>query len=137
MHRDGKWGWFHSLSQFYGSPLTTEQAFRRLERLGYTLEDACNQKAVMDYVVDKEDGVYYIYGGKLSALPHEFESRKASRYLAAIKLLSEYRSAKKKLKCVADWLEETGETRKRLHGAHHALNREAAIERCYLGEGMP
>lgn len=34
---DGKWGCFHSLSQVYNSPLTTEQALRRLERLGYTL----------------------------------------------------------------------------------------------------
>lgn len=43
---DGKWGCFHSLSQFYNSPITTEQALRRLERLGYTIEDACIQKAV-------------------------------------------------------------------------------------------
>lgn len=43
---DGKWGWFHSLSQFYDAPITTEQALRRLERLGYTIEDACIQKAV-------------------------------------------------------------------------------------------
>ena len=35
---DGKWGCFHSLSQFYHSPITTEQALRRLERLGYTIE---------------------------------------------------------------------------------------------------
>lgn len=43
---DGKWGCFHSLSQFYNSPITTEQALRRLERLGYTIEDECIQKAV-------------------------------------------------------------------------------------------
>ena len=43
---DGKWGCFHSLSQFYGASITTEQALRRLERLGYTMEDACIQKAV-------------------------------------------------------------------------------------------
>lgn len=43
---DGKWGWFHSLSQFYNSPITTEQALRRLERLGYTIEDECIRKAV-------------------------------------------------------------------------------------------
>ena len=60
MHRNGKWGWFHSLSQFYASPLTTEQALRRLERSGYTMEDTCIPKAVMDYVIDKEDGIYYI-----------------------------------------------------------------------------
>lgn len=44
---DGKWGWFHSLSQSYDAPITTEQALRRLERLGYTIEDKCIQKAVL------------------------------------------------------------------------------------------
>lgn len=43
---DGKWGHFHSLSANSGSPITTEQALRRLERLGYTIEDDCIQKAV-------------------------------------------------------------------------------------------
>ena len=43
---DGKWGCFHSLSQVYNSPITTEQALRRLERLGYTIDDECIQKAV-------------------------------------------------------------------------------------------
>lgn len=43
---DGKWGCFHSLSQFYNSPITTEQALRRLERLGCTIKDECIQKAV-------------------------------------------------------------------------------------------
>lgn len=38
---DGKWGCFHSLSRFYGADITTEQALRRLERLGFTQEDAC------------------------------------------------------------------------------------------------
>ena len=44
---DGKWGCFHSLSQFYGAGMTTEQALGRLERLGYTIEDECIQKAVV------------------------------------------------------------------------------------------
>lgn len=43
---DGKWGWFHSLSKNYSSPITTERALHRLERLGYTIEDECIQKAV-------------------------------------------------------------------------------------------
>ena len=212
---DGKWGCFHSLSQFYGAPLTTEQALRRLERLGYTIEDACIQRAVdymnecltgktqipdprekthnwdiftalilstwirrftgdnphanrvadqwaaiitsafsegsynhekytaayreilglnpnggrlvdfvnfypvslvsdcldagtqcavMDYVLRKPDGIYYIYEDALSVLPPYFESKKASRYLAAIELLSRYPSAKHKLRFAADWL---------------------------------
>ncbi len=44
---DGKWGYFHSLSQFYASPITTEQALRRLERLGFTEEDECIQRALI------------------------------------------------------------------------------------------
>ncbi len=43
---DGKWGCFHSLSKFYGAPITTEQALRRLERLGFTEQDECIQKAL-------------------------------------------------------------------------------------------
>ncbi|MBQ3012846.1 MAG: hypothetical protein IJD74_04830 [Clostridia bacterium] len=212
---DGKWGWFHSLSQFCDSPITTEQALRRLERLGYTIKDECIQKAIMymddcltgkntipdrqeklhdwdvftslmlatwirrftldnpnanrvaeqwtgiitnafaggtyshsdylvayyeafgmkpnggrlvdfvnfypisilidcldsstetafvNYVLSKEDGIYYVYDKALSTLPCSFESREASRYLGAIELLSRYDSAKDKLHFVADWL---------------------------------
>lgn len=43
---DGKWGCFHSLSQSYGADLTTEQALRRLQRLGFSMEDDCIQRAV-------------------------------------------------------------------------------------------
>lgn len=212
---DGKWGWFHSLSQFYNSPITTEQALRRLERLGYTIEDECIQKAVsymddclngkkaipdrreklhdwdifssmilaawirrftldnalankiaeqwasiishafedgiynhqhyvtayqdtwvikpngarfkdfvslypismlcgcldertenalVDYVLNKEDGIYYVYDKKLARLPNCLESREASRYLGAIELLAKYKYARGKLSFVVDWL---------------------------------
>ena len=214
---DGKWGWFHSLSQFYNSPITTEQALRRLERLGYTIEDECIQKtvnymndcligkndipdrkeklhnwdiftsmilatwirrftrdnsnankvakqwsdiisaafinggynhemyvsaytdifglkpngsrfldfvsfyqislisdclnentekAVIDYVIIKNDGIYYIYDDKIAVLPQNFKSKQASRYIAAIELLSEYKYAKYKLGYVIDWLND-------------------------------
>ena len=214
---EGKWGWFHSLSQSYGSPITTEQALRRLERLGYTMEDDCIRKAVsymdsclignqsipdrreklhdwdiftamilstwirrftpdnamanavaekwasiitraftggyydhsryvtayrntwgiaprggrfvdfvnfytvsllrnqldpdtealvFDYVLNKDDGIYYVYDKKLTTLPDRFDSRKASRYLAAMELLSEYSCAKDKLIFVVDWVIE-------------------------------
>ncbi len=43
---EGKWGDFHSLAVPGNSHITTEQALRRLERLGYTIEDDCIQKAV-------------------------------------------------------------------------------------------
>lgn len=48
-HEDGKWGTFHSMSQFYDAPVTTEQALRRLEILGFTEEDPCIRKA-LDYM---------------------------------------------------------------------------------------
>lgn len=43
---DGKWGCFHSLSRSYGASMTTEQALRRLQRLGFTMEDECIRRAV-------------------------------------------------------------------------------------------
>lgn len=212
---DGKWGCFHSLSQFYPSHITTEQALRRLERLGYTMEDDCIQKAVsymdacltgkkaipdrrekthdwdvftsmmlsawirrftsdnaganeianqwahiithafaggsyhhgayveaytdtwgsrpsggrlidftsfyqismlpgcldektenrlVQYVLNKEDGIYYVYERKLTQLPGCFESRETSRYLGAIELLLQYKSARAQLAFAADWL---------------------------------
>ncbi len=52
---DGKWGCFHTLSASYGAPMTTEQALRRLERLGCTIEDECIRKAV-EYMSDCLDG---------------------------------------------------------------------------------
>ena len=48
---EGKWGDFHSLSSTSNLHITTEQALRRLELLGYTMEDECIQKAV-EYMND-------------------------------------------------------------------------------------
>lgn len=212
---DGKWGCFHSLSQFYGAPMTTEQALRRLERLGFTIGDECIQKAVyymndclvgknsipdrrekvhdwdvftelilsawirrftgdndnanrvakkwaeviscafvdgtyrhdkyvhayhdilkpkggrlidfanfypvsilndqleentekafLEYLINKEDGIYYIYGEKLAVPPECFESKRTSWYLGAVELLAKYRGARGKLGFVAEWLNE-------------------------------
>lgn len=43
---EGSWGSFHTLSEPNKSPVTTEQALRRLQILGYTMEDEPIQKAV-------------------------------------------------------------------------------------------
>jgi hypothetical protein len=46
-HDDGSWGCFHSLSNpTKQQPMTTEQALRRLEILGFTIDDKPIQKAV-------------------------------------------------------------------------------------------
>lgn len=43
---EGKWSYFHSLSSGSKVPVTTEQALRRLEILGFTAEDECIRKAL-------------------------------------------------------------------------------------------
>ncbi len=213
---DGKWGSFHSMAQPTNKPLTTEQALRRLEQLGYTIEDECIQKAVsymnecltgkkelpdyrekgidwdvftdlilaswirkftpdnpaanrvagqwaeavavgfaggtfnrevyitaytnifdvkresryfdfetfyfvsllfdcfdeyteqlfVDYILNSDGGIYYIYSKKIVDLPDVFESKSASYYLNAIELLSKYKSAKQKFRFVVDWLND-------------------------------
>lgn len=46
-HEDGMWGNFHTLScPVKGRPITTEQAIRRLYRLGYTMEDEVIRRIV-------------------------------------------------------------------------------------------
>lgn len=213
---EGKWGYFHSLSQDSKTPLTTEQALRRLEILGYTMEDECIQKAVgymgeclagkkeipdrreklhnwdiftsmilaawicrftdrhalanetagkwgeivtrafaegeysreryvkayhailgmepkggrlmdfvqfyavsmlpgrldpkteeavVQYILDKPDGIYYVYDRPVNQVPADFESRQASRYLGALELLARYPSGKKHLGFAVKWLE--------------------------------
>ena len=44
---DGSWGQFHSMSQFSQSPITTEQALRRLLILGLDKNDEVIQKALL------------------------------------------------------------------------------------------
>ena len=62
--------------------------------------------ALIDYILQKQSGIYYIYEKQLSILPHVFKSKEASRYLAAIEILAEYRNpgCKEKLMYVVEWL---------------------------------
>lgn len=46
--------------------------------------DEKTEQALVDYILDC--GIYYIYDNKLSVLPECFESKEASRYLAAIEM---------------------------------------------------
>ena len=73
MHKTGKWaqqiiamqdeermwGSFHSLSSANVNPMTTEQALRRLQILGFTMEDECIQRAVQ-YLDDCLSGKRFI-----------------------------------------------------------------------------
>lgn len=212
-HEDGKWGTFHSMSQFYDAPVTTEQALRRLEGLGFTEADPCirralsymddclagrqaipdhrekihdwdvftqlilstwirrftrdnpranrvarqwaevvtaafaggtyshdayvaayrdvirpeggrlvsfanfypvslvsdqldpqTEQAVVADLLHQQHGIYYIYDGVIAQPPPVFESREASRWLAAVELLARYRHARPQLRFAVHWL---------------------------------
>ncbi len=216
-NEEGVWGYFHTLSEPNKHPITTEQALRRLQILGFTMEDTCIQKAVQymhdclvgrkempdrrekthdwdiftqlmlstwirrftkddlaaneiaktwaniisfafksgryshqdyldaykrifsknaqggrlidfvsfyqvsliadcldietegavfDYILNHENGIYYIYNQSICKLPIIFEAKNTSRYIGAIELLSEYRNNLDKLHFVIDWLNQ-------------------------------
>lgn len=62
------------------------------------------ESLMLDYILSKPDGVYYMYSDPLNVLPHDFASRKTSWYLTALELLAGYESGKGKLRFAIDWL---------------------------------
>jgi hypothetical protein len=59
---------------------------------------------VFDYILNHKEGVYYLYNSALSVLPDTFASKKSSHYLAAIEILTAYKTNLKKLGFVCDRL---------------------------------
>ena len=73
------------------------------------LSDALDDKtalALIDYILQHQSGIYYIYGKQISVLPQTFKSLEASRYISAVELLAGYRNpgCREKLMFVAEWL---------------------------------
>lgn len=87
-----------------GGRLVDFASFYLVSLLADQLDESMESK-VFDYLLNKEDGIYYIYGQRLAVLPACFTSKLASRYLGAIELMSLYRRNILKLKFVTDWLE--------------------------------
>ena len=67
--------------------------------------DEQTQWAMVRHILNKPDGIYYVYEGRIAELPDFFEGKKASRYLGAIELLAEYEAARDELSFIADWIE--------------------------------
>ncbi len=86
-----------------GGRLVDFVSFYQVSLISNQLDESTENK-VFDYILNKQDGIYYIYGQCLSILPDSFASKQASRYLGAIELLSLYRKNISKLKFVTDWL---------------------------------
>ena len=64
------------------------------------------EERLLDYVINKPDGIYYIYSSPIKQLPVIFASIETSRYLAAIEILSGFPKSKEKLDFVLQWLEQ-------------------------------
>ena len=60
---------------------------------------------MLDYVIAKANGIYYVYNKPLDKLPNVLASKEASWYLSAIEILSGYKLVKEKLGFVVGWLE--------------------------------
>ncbi len=86
-----------------GGRLTDFVNFYQLSILPGML-DQQTESFMLDYVLRHEGGIYYVYENRLDIVPDEFQSKKASRYLAAIELLTRYESGKDKLSFAYDWL---------------------------------
>jgi hypothetical protein len=64
------------------------------------------ERKVLNFIVNNETGIYYIYGSKILNLPRVFASKETSRYLSAVELLADYTYAKEILGFVVEWLFE-------------------------------
>ena len=64
------------------------------------------EECLLEYVINKPDGIYYIYSKPINRVPEAFASIETSRYLAAIEILSGFKPAKEKLRFVVTWLEK-------------------------------
>lgn len=60
---------------------------------------------VFDYILNHNEGIYYLYQQPLHILPDHFASKASSRYLAAMELLAKFPSAKSRLRFLVDWLQ--------------------------------
>ncbi|MCR5836050.1 MAG: hypothetical protein K6G88_06065 [Lachnospiraceae bacterium] len=68
--------------------------------------DENTEKLFVYHLLNESNGIYYIYDKDLSQVPANFESKEASRYLAAIEMLAKFKSARSQLDFVVDWLNE-------------------------------
>ena len=59
---------------------------------------------LLDYILSKPDGIYYVYSGPLNRPPEIFSSKNTNGYIAALEILSGYGLAKEKLGFAVDWI---------------------------------
>jgi hypothetical protein len=62
------------------------------------------ESLMLDLILEKTDGIYYIYDAQLKTTPTVFASKQTSHYLSAMEILACYSTAKAKLGFVVEWL---------------------------------
>jgi hypothetical protein len=62
------------------------------------------ENAWLDYLMQYQGGMYYVYGNSLNIVPAEFASGQTSYWLAALEVIADYRLAPEKLGFVVDYL---------------------------------
>lgn len=68
------------------------------------------EECLLEYVINKSNGIYYIYSKPIYQVPAVFDSIETSRYLSAIEILCGFSKAKDFLKFVIPWLEQNRDT---------------------------
>lgn len=86
-----------------GGRLTDFVSFYQISLLP-GMPDRQTESLMLDYILKHESGIYYVYESRLDVPPAKFQSKEASRYLAAIELLTRYESGKHKLSFAYDWM---------------------------------
>ncbi|WP_406241990.1 hypothetical protein ACF3M2_13805 [Tissierella carlieri] len=71
---------------------------------GYLPSDI--ESKFLDYIMNSENGIYYIYDSCLKTVPDKFCSKLASKYITACELLSSYSLFPSKCKYFIDWINE-------------------------------
>ncbi|MFW6311507.1 MAG: hypothetical protein ACOC1K_04650, partial [Nanoarchaeota archaeon] len=62
------------------------------------------EEKFLDYIINSQEGIYYIYDESLNHFPDDFHSKDATRIINAYELLSNYKTAKPKMKDFLKWL---------------------------------
>ena len=68
------------------------------------------EECLLEYVINKSNGIYYIYSKPIYQVPAVFDSIETSRYVSAIEILCGFSKAKDFLKFVIPWLEQNRDT---------------------------
>ena len=87
----------------YNERLINISQFYMVSLLKGLLDDTI-EDGYINYIINNQDGIYYVYDSIIIKPPEVFQSKVSVRYLSALELLSGYSCARDKLQHAIDWL---------------------------------